>query len=136
MPDIAFLLTGIGAFILFVLSALFLERTLDSIFGQGVQVEVFVMDAGSNDGTLGVIRRYQDRLAGWRSHPDAGQASHEPGRLDVQGYSAAGPVAFDVVDDAGGKCLDALPLLGELGQLHRLHEQLEIPQIAMAERVI
>ena len=55
--------------------ARFLGRTLDSVFRQGVEVEVFVMDAGSDDGTLGVIGRFQDRLAGWRSFPDAGQAA-------------------------------------------------------------
>ena len=53
----------------------FIGQALESIFAQGVEVEVFVMDAGSNDGTLSVIGRYQDRLAGWRSHPDAGQAA-------------------------------------------------------------
>jgi glycosyltransferase involved in cell wall biosynthesis len=55
--------------------ARFLERTLESIFAQGIEVEVFVMDAGSDDGTLGVIGRFQSRLAGWRSSPDAGQAA-------------------------------------------------------------
>jgi len=55
--------------------ARFLDRTLESIFDQGVDVEVFVMDAGSDDGTLGVIGRFQSRLAGWRSHPDGGQAA-------------------------------------------------------------
>jgi len=55
--------------------ARFLGRTLESIFAQDVEVEVFVMDAGSDDGTLGVIRHFQPRLAGWRSHPDAGQAA-------------------------------------------------------------
>jgi glycosyltransferase involved in cell wall biosynthesis len=55
--------------------ARFLDRTLESIFDQAVEVEVFVMDAGSDDGTLGVIGRFQPRLAGWRSHPDRGQAA-------------------------------------------------------------
>jgi glycosyltransferase involved in cell wall biosynthesis len=53
----------------------FLEQALESIFTQGVEVEVFVADAGSTDGTLEVIRRWEPRLAGWRSHPDAGQAA-------------------------------------------------------------
>ena len=53
----------------------FLEQALVSIFSQGVDVEVFVMDAGSDDGTLAVIGRWQDRLAGWRSYPDEGQAA-------------------------------------------------------------
>lgn len=53
----------------------FLEQALVSVFSQGMDVEVFVMDGGSDDGTLAVLGRWQDRLAGWRSHPDAGQAA-------------------------------------------------------------
>jgi hypothetical protein len=53
----------------------FLAQALESIFSQGVEVEVFVLDAGSTDNTLDVIRRYESRLAGWRSHADAGQGA-------------------------------------------------------------
>lgn len=53
----------------------FLDQALRSIFDQVVDVEVFVADAGSADGTLGVIRKWEGRLAGWRSHPDKGQAA-------------------------------------------------------------
>lgn len=52
----------------------FLNEALASIFSQDVPVEVFVLDGGSTDGSIDVIRRYEDRLAGWRSHPDDGQA--------------------------------------------------------------
>lgn len=53
----------------------FLDDALSSIFRQEVPVEVFLMDGGSSDDTPDVIARWQDRLAGWRSHPDAGQAA-------------------------------------------------------------
>ena len=53
----------------------FLERCLESIFSQDVAVEVFVLDAGSTDGTRDVIERWAPRLAGWRSHKDDGQAA-------------------------------------------------------------
>jgi GT2 family glycosyltransferase len=53
----------------------YLEAALRSIFEQGVGVEVCVLDAGSTDGSLEVIRRWESRLLGWRSHPDAGQAA-------------------------------------------------------------
>lgn len=33
------------------------------------------MDGGSSDRSLAVIRRWEHRLAGWRSHPDQGQAA-------------------------------------------------------------
>lgn len=53
----------------------FLDDALASIFAQDVAVEVFVLDGGSSDDSLDVIRRWESRLAGWRSHPDAGQAA-------------------------------------------------------------
>jgi hypothetical protein len=52
----------------------FLEQALASIFEQGLPVEVFVADGGSTDGSVDIIRRYEHRLAGWRSHSDRGQA--------------------------------------------------------------
>lgn len=53
----------------------FLEAALSSIFAQNLPVEVFVLDGGSTDHTLEVIQRWAPRLAGWRSHADAGQAA-------------------------------------------------------------
>ena len=50
-------------------------EALESIFAQGLEVEVFVADAGSTDGSVDVIRRFEPRLAGWRSHSDAGQSA-------------------------------------------------------------
>jgi hypothetical protein len=38
-------------------------------------VEVFVLDGGSDDETPAVLERWKPRLAGWRSHPDDGQAA-------------------------------------------------------------
>ena len=55
--------------------ASYLGRTLESIFAQGVPVEVYVADAASTDGTREVIREWEPRLLGWRSHADAGQAA-------------------------------------------------------------
>ena len=53
----------------------FIEQALKSVFDQLIDVEVFVADAGSADGTLDVIRQWQGKLAGWRSHPDHGQSA-------------------------------------------------------------
>lgn len=54
---------------------LFLEKTLQSIFEQPLSVEVYVMDGGSTDGSLEIIQRWDDKLSGWRSHKDSGQAA-------------------------------------------------------------
>ena len=53
----------------------FLDDALASIFQQEVPVEVFVLDGGSSDNSLEIIRKWEHRLAGWRSHADEGQAA-------------------------------------------------------------
>jgi len=42
----------------------FLEQALVSIFEQNLPVEVFVADGGSTDGSVDIIRRYENHLAG------------------------------------------------------------------------
>lgn len=52
----------------------FIERTVQSVLDQGIpRLEYIVMDAGSTDQTLSVLRRYEDRLL-WVSEKDNGQA--------------------------------------------------------------
>lgn len=53
----------------------FLDEALTSIFQQDVPVEVFVLDGGSSDNSLDIIRKWEHRLAGWRSSVDDGQAA-------------------------------------------------------------
>lgn len=53
----------------------FLDQALTSIFAQDVPMEVFVVDGGSTDNSHEVISRWQDRLTGYRSHRDDGQAA-------------------------------------------------------------
>jgi hypothetical protein len=53
----------------------FIERTIYSVVSQGYpNLEYVVQDGGSDDGTVEVLRRYEDALAGWTSEPDGGQA--------------------------------------------------------------
>ena len=54
----------------------FLREALDSIFRQNYpHLEVVVMDGGSTDGSVAVIKSYTDRLAYWQSRPDGGQSA-------------------------------------------------------------
>lgn len=53
----------------------YLERTINSVIEQGYpNVEYMVIDGGSRDGSLEIIKRYESHLAYWVSEPDAGQA--------------------------------------------------------------
>lgn len=50
-----------------------IERTLLSIYSQTYQdYEHIIVDGGSSDGTVDVIRNYKDRIAYWISEPDKG----------------------------------------------------------------
>ena len=52
----------------------FIERTIYSVLSQGYPaLEYHVQDGGSDDGTLDILRRYEDGLAGWASESDSGQ---------------------------------------------------------------
>ena len=50
-----------------------LERTMCSVFSQSYpNIEYIVIDGGSTDGTLDIIRKYDGRIAYWLSEPDHG----------------------------------------------------------------
>ncbi len=63
----------------------FLEETLQSIFTQNYpNIELIIMDGGSTDNSVEIIRKYEHAIASWVSKPDKGQTD-----ALIQGFKIA-----------------------------------------------
>ena len=53
----------------------YLEQAIQSVLGQGYpELELIIIDGGSTDNSLEIIKKYSSHLAYWESTPDRGQA--------------------------------------------------------------
>jgi glycosyltransferase involved in cell wall biosynthesis len=87
----------------------YVEETLASIHGQNYpNLEHIVVDGGSRDGSVEIIRRYADKLAWWCSEPDGGH-----------GDALAKGFAHATGDILGWVCSDDLLLPGSLARVAR-----------------
>jgi glycosyltransferase involved in cell wall biosynthesis len=52
----------------------FLRDTIESVLSQDYpNIEYMIVDGGSQDGTMEIIKKFEDKLAGWVSEKDKGQ---------------------------------------------------------------
>jgi hypothetical protein len=126
--------------------AQFLQQTLNSVLDQDYpDLECLVVDGGSSDGSLEIIRANADRLAWWVSEPDAGQAdainkglSHVHGDivawLNSDDYYLPGAVraAVRALDDNP----DAVLVYGNMQAVDgggRLINMLRYPQLSLKD---
>lgn len=85
----------------------FISATLRSVIGQNIDgVEYLVIDGGSTDGSVDIIRRHQAGLADWISESDAGQSA----ALNKGLARATGEIV-------GWLCSDDMLLPGALGDV-------------------
>jgi glycosyltransferase involved in cell wall biosynthesis len=53
----------------------FIEQTILSVIGQGYpNLEYIIIDGGSTDNTVDIIKKYSDKITYWVSEPDNGQS--------------------------------------------------------------
>ena len=73
------------------------ERALKSVLDhQPSKIELLVLDGGSTDGTLDIIKRYETKISYWRSFPDGGP---EPAMIEGTERASGDVICLLPADD-------------------------------------
>jgi glycosyltransferase involved in cell wall biosynthesis len=90
-------------------AAQYIEQTILSIINQGYDnLEYIIIDGGSTDGTVDIIKKYEDKIAYWVSEPDKGQSD-----AINKGIAVATGDVFNWVNGDDYLEQNALSLVGE-----------------------
>ncbi len=114
-----------------------LEKTIQSVLGQTYpNIEYIIIDGGSTDGSVDIIRKYADRIAYWVSEPDGGiyEAMNKGIKVatgDYINFMNAGDIFYDsnvllnispVIDD-GLDIVSGIALLDESNKCWKPFEE-------------
>jgi glycosyltransferase involved in cell wall biosynthesis len=82
----------------------FIERSILSVLNQGYpNLELIVIDGGSTDGSVEIIKKYESRITYWHSGPDKGQSD----ALNT-GFSKANGEVYGWLNSDDIYCEDAI----------------------------
>ena len=101
--------------------ARFLEATIESVLTQDYpRIEYLVLDGGSTDGSVDILRKHGPRLAAWSSEPDEGQTDainrgFAMANGDILAYLNSDDIYFPGAVSAAVGYLRAHP---EIGMVH------------------
>lgn len=99
-----------------------IEQTIHSVLESGYgNIDYIIIDGGSTDGTVDVIRKYADRLAHWTSAPDNGIYD-----AMNKGWAAAGNDSYVLFLGAGDRLLSLPKDLGRFGKHDVIYGDVEL----------